>query len=931
MKLHLPSLLRTAVLACAACGSTLYAADYIAEGVNISQIVDRYDEYNYYVSKEVQLNLDTSTRFYDGGKGRDWDNFEAAAYQVYAQNGYNLNVFGDLADSITKPEYKNELDTSKLTNDSGHCWAYTSSNMLQYWQTYYGVFAKKAGDPTTSAPVHGLNYDSAYMETLGGTQSLKLNKLFYDGFEGTAGGNALKAFSWYLYGEPGLSGAVDTTSAPGYFKQYFNANNETHTTVNALNLSSLEAMSDSIKQAFGYTQQNGEWVQTTKGQIMYLELSKSGGSHAITCYGFETDDNGNIKALYVVNSDDAQFELVKVYTKFVSEGTSNKLSLHYDEECYGFLTYGDWRVTGWSTINTPEVLKTMLAEYESGALTWMGNLGSWTNTPAVAADVNVLPTDATGWMTYAGTGTEHAGYYNSYYSTGRGVEFNDTASSTTVAVAEHIAVASMAVNNSEKDYSFNGGETTKVITISGDFTKTGTGALEFSGVKLVANSASVEGDVSFDQLQLSGNLYTKGNTVTLKGDSSFNNIDSTHGENSLGSTSLIIAGGTTQITDAEWVNLNNLTLAEDARLEVTKGSVYVAGNISATEGGAGTQATGGIASNYCIKVGTAGDSTTGHVNLKGDMSSGAYVHIMGNLDMTGNLTQTGENAKDGHRVEIGGNASIGGDLTTAQKLTIGGNAKLGGNATISGSATIGGKLELTAGKSFSATSLSVGGDLTGGAGTSVTTTGSMTLGGNVSSVALKANSITMGAADGAELKLDSVEMELTGGNVTLTKVRVTGDCSFSTTSDAPLTVTVNDVTFVLDGSNSSLSSAKTRMMTLGTGTESSNPLTISSDILAGLNIEGTMTLDLTGWADVISTGNYDSLVLTFAEANDLSSTAEVELLLEQGSETVTAVLSGTNSYVVNFSPQTGQAIPEPTTASLSLLAMAGLLARRRRS
>ncbi len=469
MKLRL-----SAFLCCALLSGTIAPASadtFLAEGVNAD-------------------SLASSTRFYDGGKGNvGWTNYNytRAAYNIYANTGKDLSIFGDLAPAIVKPEYSSTLDFSNLTSDNGHCWAYTSANMIQHWQSYYGVFANKVGTQDAKAPVHGLNYDQSYMEQLGGTQSLKLNKLFYDSFDGATGGSTNKAFGWYLYGENDWGGQLDKTSAPGYFRQYFSGYNDTHYTVNVQNITNLSDFSDNVKTHFGFTETSENvWEQTTKGQIMHLELSKSGSSHAITCYGFDTDEEGNITALYIVNSDDDGYQLEKVYGKYETDGPYNYwFALYTDEDCTE--TYRDWRVTGLSSVNTPQVLKDMLAEYEKGNLTWMGKLESWTNDFA-AADPNELPTDDTGWMVYAGTGSEHAGYYNSYYSTGRGVEFNDSAAAGTVAVGDDITVSSMLVKNSELAYRFEGDG--KSITTD-SFTREGTGELVFDGVKLTTATATL--------------------------------------------------------------------------------------------------------------------------------------------------------------------------------------------------------------------------------------------------------------------------------------------------------------------------------------------------------------------------------------------------------------------------------------------------------
>ncbi len=938
MKLRLSSLLRSALVASMACAATVSAEVYLPEGVNAD-------------------DLASSTRFYDGGKGRDWNSFASAATNIYNANGKDLSIFGDLASNISGTASYN-LNFDNLTNDSGHCWAYTSSNMLQHWQTYYGVFAKKAGE-NKAAPVHGYNYDKQYLSRLEGTQSLKLNKLFYDSFSGTTGGDTKKAFSWYLAGENGWSGQNDPNNAPGYFKQYFSNTSANNYTNGLLNVRSMEAASESIKQHFGYTQNAaGEWELTTKGQIMHLELSNSSGSHAITCYGFETDDNGNIKALYVVNSDDAKYQLVKVYTKFVSYGQyDNYLQLHYDEECSGYNTYNAWNITGWSSINTPQVLKDMLAEYESGTQVWMGNLESWKNATAAEGDVNVLPTDETGWMTYAGTGTEHAGYYNTHYTTSRGVEFNDAASSGAVKVAENISVSSMEVNNSTLDYTFSGGEEGKTITVD-TFTKTGNASVVFDDVKLVAGSVTTTAETAFDELHVTGTLSAAdnrilANTLTLDGDATIGSLGNDSTAPTIGTTDLTINGGTTTIRNWwAWTNLSTLELSHSARLDASGASLCVSGNITSNTVGSASNDVG-INTKYCLYVGTEGDATTGHVNLKGSITAGAYIKILGNANVTGNIITTGTDKE--HIIHIGGNADIGGELEARQSATIGGNASIGGTVNISKDLTVTGKLTLNeggtvggnttagsltlaAGKTLATTgNVSVAGALTGDAtGSSrarVEAGESITLGGSASHVDLKAQTITMGAEDGSKLTLDSVGMEATGGEVTLKNVEVHGNCSFTTLEGQVLTLNAENVTFVLDESNSTGAALQAQPMLL-----SADPLTqtevqsatfyLNSTMLEGVNVSGTVTLDLSHWAYEIASNGYDNIVLTFADDMNYTEDATVQASFD-GVNYVDADYTGEN--MAQFSVKTlVEAIPEPSTATLSLLALTALMARRRR-
>ncbi len=918
MKLHLPSSLRVALVACMACAATASADVYLTEGVELNA--------------DNTIDINASNRFYDGAKG-DWGwnttNITNAAYQIYAQNDKDLSVFGDLEPAITAPEYSMSLDFSKLKDDSKQCWAYTSANMIQYWQTYYGVFANQARTENRNDPVHGLNYDTQYMTQLAGTQSLKLNKLFYDSFENIGSGNGPgRAFGWYLTKENDWGGQKDNTSSPGYFDQYYASYSDTstYTTTGKLWASSMSDITNSIRGQFGHTQNSdGSWEQTTKGQILHLELSGN-GSHAITCYGFETDANGDIIALYVVNSDDTSYNLEKVYTKFTQTSYGEgQIALYYDEACTQ--SWRGWTVTGWSSINTPQVLQDMLAEYEVGALTWMGNLDSWTNSPAVAADVNELPTDETGWMVYAGTGTQHAGYYNSYYTEGRGVEFNDEATSGSVNVAEDISTPSMAVNNSTLAYTFNGGETPRTITVN-EFTKTGSGSVQFNNVSLVAGTALLEGDVRFDALHVTGTLNAAGkrihaNSLTLDGDATIGALGNDSDNHSIGSTALTINGGTTTIQNSQaWTNLQSLTLSDSAK--VTAGaSLSVSGNISSTTETQPATGSASINTTYCLYVGTAGDASTGHVELAGDITAGSYIKILGNAKVSGNISSNANAWGDADSyIEIGGNATVGGNVSARKHISIGGD------------------LNMAAGKTMTAGGdISISGALAGEAAerenrASATTSGNMELGGNVSNVNLTATDITMGAAGGEALTLESVDITLQGGELTLNNVIVTGDCRFTNTAEGAngiVNLTAQSVTFVLNDSNSTLVALEPQLFSLMqlsedqlTETPVNKTLVIDSGMLSNLNVTGSITLDLSGYAQEIRQGGYDNITLAFADDMSYTGASTVQATLD-GTTFVTAAPTGDNMPSFSVSQL---AVPEPTTATLSLLARGGFVGKK---
>ncbi len=322
---------------------------------------------------------------------------------------------------------------------------------------------------------------------------------------------------------------------------------------------------------------------------------------------------------------------------------------------------------------------------------------------------------------------------------------------------------------------------------------------------------------------------------------------------------------------------------------------------------AGTEA--GITSKYCIRVGSFDKDGnliegTGDVKLNGSMSSGAYILIGGDLDMTGKLSQKGED--NAHRIEIGGNASIGGTLTSDKKVTIGGTATLGGNATAGGELAVGGSLTGTNTEKNISVKAS-----------------SMNLGGNVSHVDLEAATISF--ADGATL--DSVGVKVAATALSLKNVEVRGKSDFQS-SGGVLTLNAEGVTFVLDESTCTWGAVEPSAVDadpLMRTKVSGGVFYIDSTMLGGVNLSGSMTLDLSAWASQIASGGYESVVLEFADGMTFATNATVQATFDGGTTFVQADLVDGNMTQFNT-----RAIPEPTTATLSLLALASLMARRRR-
>lgn len=489
----------------------LQAASYTAEGVNSD-------------------NLINSPRFYDSGKGFYW-NYQAlhdGIFSEYSQAGSDFSFLGNLSDRVNPPSktYGNaySLNYSNwhayLKDDSSTCWYHTSSNLIQYWQSYYGVFAANP-----EALPYGLTYSRSASAHLGGTQSLEVGMFFYDTVKNT-GGNLLVATDYYFSGG-NLSnvtwdywtdgervtqvdatynfkrdsvpvGATYADSEGGFFKDYFPAALTEGSLINNLTAKSVafnandKAAGQSLLTAMGCSMNNGEIKRETVGQLAYVSLS-SGGSigHAITCYGFELNDDGSIKSIQVTNSDDLKFDLFTL-----NVGADGTL---YDENG-NLWTYSDktWAIKAFEYINTPAELVQMYADYSSQKtnLEWNGTQSVWSEQYTSSTDA--LPSASTGWEVKVASDTNPTAppkYYNTYYSDSRSVEFGDYGeTSTDITVDGAVKASDMLLAASENnDYTFTGSDnqTENSITIAGTLQKTGESVDSISNLEMLADALSL--------------------------------------------------------------------------------------------------------------------------------------------------------------------------------------------------------------------------------------------------------------------------------------------------------------------------------------------------------------------------------------------------------------------------------------------------------
>ncbi len=511
-------LLSAASLASAAVGDSVDTSLYVADGVIMSTQVDG----------SLVVNRADSTRFYDSTKGNEW--------------------------------------VKKTASDSLFCWSHAASNSIQYWQSYYGVFAKpQSGSYYTDDG--SLRYNQASMPLPYGrigTESTKTieadgtysdtsvqipdpNRLdvardmYYSITNNLNSGTFKAAAEWFFTSQSDLHSGSDSfyfnsPSGPngyvncgGYYKNYFgnplseDAYNEENITKQSLSYTTvysefIEGLSDTnnstngapfinndigavkdiLLAGFGIT----DGKQTQAGNIPVIGVwNENNSGHFITCYGFTLDENGNLESILIADSDDAQgadaiSNINQYYIASTGNAEDGKILLYEDKGLSK--RWGTYYIGEVSYINTPEVLKNMLAEYSdttSEAQVWNGAGSEWGKQTATT---EALPTEATGWdinVNGSNIAAEHQGYYHTYATEGRAVLFDDHAAEgkRTVTICGEVAASLITV--AAEGYVFQKAESGGSIAVGADLALVNGATLD-SRVALNVRDLTLEGNTT---------------------------------------------------------------------------------------------------------------------------------------------------------------------------------------------------------------------------------------------------------------------------------------------------------------------------------------------------------------------------------------------------------------------------------------------------
>lgn len=506
--------------------------------------------------------LEASSRYSDTGKGcyfsQSYNYYQPyrGAEELYQQNG-NWGFMGaNLAPSINHGSSSVSGALGGLTHDVSMCWANATANVLQYWQSYYGIFY----DGCKGELPYGWNYDPSLAPTLGGSQSLAIYNEFYKHWY-DEGGTFKWASDWYCRNVDPSKLYIKNEGTGGWWENWF-GESKAYVITYFNGSSNIKTLTNTFAASLGYSQQeDGSWAQTTMGQIGYLGISSYLGGHALTCWGMDFDEQGLVHSIYIANSDDLQYGTVQLFLKSVD----GQYYLFSDADC---TEYWNWNAANWyldevSYLNTPQALKDLYRAYSTSDLVWTGAADEWSVRLSADQQIGYALPDATSGWTADVNGTA----YHSYYEAGRNLVFGDAAV-TQVSTAGALKAGRVELSNVAKDYVFTATEAQTSLEAANLHASTSGGA-SFIGMEL-----SFSDSLLLDGYALSvRNGSLSAGTATLQGGASLSLENST-----ACFTDLLLGDGTV-------LTLDFSRAGDDEALVSVSGTLSIQGALTLNVGG----------------------------------------------------------------------------------------------------------------------------------------------------------------------------------------------------------------------------------------------------------------------------------------------------------------------------------------------------------
>ena len=259
-------------------------------------------------------------------------------------------------------------------NDSNMCWAAAASNVIQYWQDTY--YSQHDGETTPANGVILFGYTDP-----NGSGCLNVYKEFVTKWSNT-GGTAMNAFTWWLQGKKpggtngnyypdGSSLENPSTVFGGFYTGIFGANALLPRYPQTSYADNYTVPFYSAKMSVVPGQENQPKFADVQSaiinafkhdaQAVVLDLKPlSGTGHSISCWGYETNEAGNITTLILSDSDDLKYGTFMVdFTQneegYACIGTDRNRSDYHGNHAIADVVY----------INTPAEYSKALAKQAS--------------------------------------------------------------------------------------------------------------------------------------------------------------------------------------------------------------------------------------------------------------------------------------------------------------------------------------------------------------------------------------------------------------------------------------------------------------------------------------------------------------------------------------------------------------------------------------
>lgn len=249
---------------------------------------------------------------------------------------------------VGKNHYAYNTTVPGYVEDSMQCWAVAGSNVVQYWQdTYYDMRDEKFKAPDADDVPNGTTETSPYAPPTG-TRYLEVYETELSHMSGgNSSGESYNFFNWWMKGE---NNTFNLDDKEAYYSSAF-ANKESA----GLAYTGLEYTTDwDVGPAIFfegeeppiYVPEGIEEMQVELSKFIVESFEKQGQAitinlnygHAITCWGYETNDDGIMTALILADGDDAQFGAFRA-TVSLEQTDVLDMAAYMGEGVYG--TYGE--------------------------------------------------------------------------------------------------------------------------------------------------------------------------------------------------------------------------------------------------------------------------------------------------------------------------------------------------------------------------------------------------------------------------------------------------------------------------------------------------------------------------------------------------------------------------------------------------------------